>query len=131
MNNERWFSIDAFVAACTAAAKITEATGGMRCTIEEINTFQELLKQQGFSILPLNNNVEDKWISVEEELPEDGGRYWCYVEHQTDLGLSHFQWNCSYNETTKTFSDRYLIDGERVTHWQPLPSSPLPPQPTK
>ena len=79
----------------------------------------------------LNNTIEDKWISVEDKLPEEGGRYWCYTEQQTDLGLSHFQWNCSYNETTKTFSDRYLTDGERITHWQPLPSSPLPTKPTK
>lgn len=72
----------------------------------------------------LNNTIEDKWISVEDELPKESGRYWCYVEHQTDLGLSHFQWNCSYNEISKTFSDRYLTDGERVTHWQPLPKAP-------
>jgi len=52
-DQQRWHSTEAFVAACTAASKITEATGGMSCTIDEINAFQELLKKQGFSILPI------------------------------------------------------------------------------
>ena len=65
-----------------------------------------------------------EWISIKDRLPKEGGRYWCYLEHQNDLGLSHFQWNCSYNENEKRFSDRYLIDGEKVTHWMPLPEPP-------
>lgn len=65
-----------------------------------------------------------KWVSVKERLPEESGRYWCYIEHQTDLGLSHFQWNCSYNEIEKTFSDSSLKDGEKVTHWTKLLPKP-------
>lgn len=65
-----------------------------------------------------------KWISVNDELPKEGGRYWCYLEHQNDLGLSYLQWNCSYNENEKRFSDKYLTDGEKVTHWMPLPEPP-------
>ncbi len=30
--------------------------------------------------------VPGKWIPVSERLPEDSGRYWCYVEEQNDLG---------------------------------------------
>ena len=41
--------------------------------------------------------VPGKWIPVSERLPEDSGRYWCYVEEQNDLGKSHYQWNCSWN----------------------------------
>ena len=66
---ERWHSTDAFVAACNAAAKITEATGGMAATIDEMNTFQELLKQQGFSILPTEEReLEEKvkWLEVDK-----------------------------------------------------------------
>lgn len=62
------------------------------------------------------------WIPVSERLPEVGGRYWCYVEEQTDLGKSHYQWNCSWN------GERWWVEGEDggiVTHWMPLPAAPL------
>jgi hypothetical protein len=72
-------------------------------------------KQQG--------RVED-WIRVEDGLPEEGGRYWCFVEELTDLGISHFQWNCSYHEVEKRFSDKYLTNGQKVTHWTKLLPSP-------
>jgi hypothetical protein len=52
-SEERWCSTDAFIAACTAASKILGATGRIQ-TIDEINAFQDLLKQQGFSILPIS-----------------------------------------------------------------------------
>ncbi|EJG2193381.1 DUF551 domain-containing protein [Klebsiella oxytoca] len=61
------------------------------------------------------------WIPVSERLPEVGGRYWCYVEEQTDLGKSHYQWNCSWN------GERWWVEGEDggiVTHWMPLPAAP-------
>lgn len=62
------------------------------------------------------------WIPVSEQLPEECGRYWCYVEEQTDLGKSHYQWNCSWN------GERWWVEGEDggiVTHWMPLPAAPL------
>ncbi|HGO4968673.1 TPA: DUF551 domain-containing protein [Klebsiella pneumoniae] len=62
-----------------------------------------------------------KWIPVSEQLPEDSGRYWCYVEEQNDLGKSHYQWNCSWN------GDRWWVESEGggiVTHWMPLPAAP-------
>lgn len=65
--------------------------------------------------------VSDTWIPVSEQLPEECGRYWCYVEEQTDLGKSHYQWNCSWN------GERWLVEGEDggiVTHWMPLPAAP-------
>jgi len=66
----------------------------------------------------------DDWIYVNDRLPDEGGRYWCYVEHLTDLGFSYFQWNCAYNENEKRFSDNTLIDVERVTYWRKLPEPP-------
>lgn len=60
------------------------------------------------------------WIPVSERLPEEGGRYWCYVEEQNSLGKSHYQWNCSWNECA--WSDKALTG--RVTHWMPLPAAP-------
>lgn len=65
-----------------------------------------------------------KWISVTNGLPKEGGRYWCYVEEINDLGISYFQWNCSYNAVEKRFSDMYLQNGEKVTHWMPLVDPP-------
>lgn len=45
---------------------------------------------------------EEDWISVDERLPEEGGRYWCYMRDINDLGASYFQWNCAYNANEKT-----------------------------
>ncbi len=64
--------------------------------------------------------VVSGWIPVSERLPEEGGRYWCYVEEQNSLGKSHYQWNCSWNEGA--WSDKALTG--RVTHWVPLPAAP-------
>ncbi|HDU2678469.1 TPA: DUF551 domain-containing protein, partial [Klebsiella pneumoniae] len=64
--------------------------------------------------------VVSGWIPVSERLPEEGGRYWCYVEEQNSLGKSHYQWNCSWNEGA--WSDKALAG--RVTHWMPLPAAP-------
>ncbi|SVW65759.1 DUF551 domain-containing protein [Klebsiella pneumoniae] len=64
--------------------------------------------------------VVSGWIPVSERLPEEGGRYWCYVEEQNSLGKSHYQWNCSWNEGA--WSDKALTG--RVTHWMPLPPPP-------
>lgn len=65
--------------------------------------------------------IPDGWIPVSERLPEDSGRYWCYVEEQNDLGKSHYQWNCSWN------GERWWVESEGggiVTHWMPLPNPP-------
>lgn len=61
------------------------------------------------------------WIPCSERIPEEIGRYWCYVEEQNCLGKSHYQWNCSWN------GDRWWVESEnggRVTHWMPLPNQP-------
>jgi len=60
------------------------------------------------------------WIKCSERMPEEGGRYWCYVEEQNSLGKSHYQWNCSWNGDE--WSDKALTG--RVTHWMPLPTAP-------
>ncbi|MCK0951799.1 DUF551 domain-containing protein [Enterobacter hormaechei subsp. steigerwaltii] len=65
--------------------------------------------------------VPDGWVACSERMPEESGRYWCYVEEQNDLGKSHYQWNCSWN------GDRWWVESEnggRVTHWMPLPAAP-------
>ncbi|EGF6525690.1 DUF550 domain-containing protein [Salmonella enterica] len=62
----------------------------------------------------------DGWIPVSERMPEESGRYWCYVEEQNSLGKSHYQWNCSWNG--QAWSEKALSG--RVTHWMPLPEPP-------
>lgn len=64
--------------------------------------------------------IPDTWIPVSERLPEEGGRYWCYVEEQNSLGKSHYQWNCSWNGEIWGGAMMY----GRVTHWMPLPAVP-------
>ena len=63
------------------------------------------------------------WIKVEDSLPQEVGRYWCYVEEQTERGLSSYEWNCSYNPDGKEFRDKDLVG--RVTHWRELMGTPL------
>ncbi len=64
--------------------------------------------------------IPDTWIPVSERLPEEGGRYWCYVEEQNSLGKSYYQWNCSWNGEIWGGAMMY----GRVTHWMPLPAAP-------
>ena len=65
-----------------------------------------------------------QWIPVSEP-PKEAGRYWCYVEYQTCLGLSHYQWNCSWDGKEWWCGDGLI--GE-VTHWMPLPAAPEQPE---
>lgn len=65
-------------------------------------------------------NILGGWIKCSERMPEEGGRYWCYVEELNSLGKSHYQWNCSWNGDE--WSDKALTG--RVTHWMPLPAAP-------
>lgn len=50
-----------------------------------------------------------------------GGRYWCYVEEVNDLGVSHYQWNCSYNESMKVWGN---VDNGKVLYWTNLLPNP-------
>ena len=65
--------------------------------------------------------VEREWISVEERLPQESGRYWCYVVHFGELGRSSEQVNCSYSER-HGFTEK--LNPMNVTHWMPLPPPP-------
>ena len=76
-----------------------------------------------FAVFQLNHKPQTGWISVDEQLPSESGRYWCYVEYQSDLAKSSYQWNCFFGVVEKVFH----VDGcgGRVTHWMPLPEPPL------
>jgi hypothetical protein len=75
-------------------------------------------------LTPSKESEAVDWISVDDQLPTESGRYWCYVEEITDLGRGYFQWNCAYNQNGKLFTDKSLCNGERITHWRPLPEPP-------
>lgn len=65
---------------------------------------------------------EHKWISVKDRLPEEGNRYWVYIQELNDGGwFSYFQWNCYYDPQEKVFRDAGKT--HKVTHWTNL----LPP----
>lgn len=72
-----------------------------------------------------------RWRDVNKELPKETCRCWCYVAEQNDLGLSHYQWNCSYVEGqgfSRVLSNSvpFLCDEYQghVTHWRPLQEPP-------
>jgi hypothetical protein len=71
-----------------------------------------------------NISFTGTWKNVEEELPKEGGRFWCIVQEQNCLGKSHFQWNCDYNENdiSKWKSDEGAMN---VIWWTELPNFPF------
>ncbi|MDC7948800.1 DUF551 domain-containing protein [Enterobacter kobei] len=84
---------------------------------------QEYVEPERFQEAVSGNSavIPDGWVDCSERMPEQSGRYWCYVEEQNDLGKSHYEWNCSWN------GDRWWVESEnggRVTHWMPLPAAP-------
>lgn len=91
---------------------------------EIVGVLKEVAKEELGKLTQAQAPIADEWISVDDRLPEEAGRYWCYVQHLTDIGFSYFQWNCDYNPQLRRFSDMTLKDGEQITHWRPLPALP-------
>ena len=50
------------------------------------------------------STFERTWFNAKFP-PKEGGRFWCVVEEQNDLGLSRFQWNCAWNPNDNRWSD--------------------------
>ena len=82
----------------------------------------------------------DNWISTDEKLPEEEGKYLVchhFYLHVTNkdyfsMFVSNFKLN-RYRETNEKFIDEEGITGgfqddnaysQKVTHWQPLPEPP-------
>jgi hypothetical protein len=65
---------------------------------------------------------EKKWIDAKEFPPKETGRYWCNVKEQNDLGISYYEWNCSFTKG-KGFNlpDENAIE---VTHYTELIGRP-------
>lgn len=64
----------------------------------------------------------DKWISVDDRLPEyDTNDNWEYLVYDTlNNKVNHDYWICS-SDGGQPFWNHY---GSHVTHWQPLPEPP-------
>lgn len=72
-------------------------------------------------------DMADKWISVENRLPEESGRYLGYLKELNDLGNSFSIINVAFNVNHKD-STAWTEHGEvlqYITHWMPLPNEPL------
>lgn len=73
---------------------------------------------------PLPVVKQEKWISVKERLPEEGGRIFvrCIVWCEDNGGVRTHE--AIFDARYKTFqADRHNITGS-VISWQPLPSPP-------
>lgn len=97
--------------------------GSFMAVAEMLRQFGNVQRKIGWNscrVAMLKAGPVTVWIKCSERMPEEGGRYWCYVEEQNSLGKSHYQWNCSWNGDE--WSDKALTG--RVTHWMPLPAVP-------
>ena len=87
---------------------------------------ERMLKQVGTQALNIpvvtTSTFERTWKNARLDPPKEGGRYWCLIEEQNDLGKSHFQWNCSYHEIEKQWYDNH--ENYNVIYWTEL--APIP-----
>ena len=55
----------------------------------------EISEQAGTQALNIpvvtTSTFERTWKNARLDPPKEGGRYWCLIEEQNDLGKSHFQ----------------------------------------
>ena len=72
--------------------------------------------------------MENKWISVDERLPEEDTVFLTWREDYTDgdAAVLYHRSNVGFVVFNTQCPDVYLKAGDKFTHWMPLP---LPPQP--
>ena len=63
------------------------------------------------------------WINARTSPPLEGGRYWCVISEVNDLGTSHYQWNCEFNEMESIWRDEK--SKVNVVYWMPLMPYPF------
>ena len=88
--------------------------------VDIINQAKEMEKQQ------IVDNSKNNWISVNDRLPEESGRYLGYLTELKCLGNSYSTINVAFNTNHKD-STAWTEHGEvlqYITHWMPLPDAP-------
>lgn len=75
----------------------------------------ERLIENGMTIAT-DTNVGDKWISVEDRLPEESDEYLAYCGEYDGICVLH-------HEVLETKS-WWITQWKEVTHWMPLPEPP-------
>ena len=81
---------------------------------------KEMEKQQ------IVDNSKNNWISVNDRLPDESGRYLGYLTELKCLGNSYSTINVAFNTNHKD-STAWTEHGEvlqYITHWMPLPNPP-------
>lgn len=56
----------------------------------------------------------DRWISVEDKLPEEEGKYLCIIQNRYERKV----------EIELFISSVGFISPNKITHWMPLPEMP-------
>lgn len=92
---------------------------GLSCELARNSYIAEYLLANGVVISKMETTTQ-RWIPVTERLPEEGGRYLCYVKSFAFKGAFY---------TTILHYDKYgFVEGniytDDVTHWMPLPPDP-------
>lgn len=125
--------LDQLVTALAKHSQPTERKGkGVQTPEEILNANPDLLHLPQFFNLhavvaamhEYAPQFEQKWIS-EKTPPKESGRYWCYLDEVNDLGIAHYQWNCSYSVEDNSWGG---TDGNRVRFWTALLNPPTPQQ---
>ena len=66
----------------------------------------------------------EKWISVEDRLPDEDAALLCYDKYHSQIRV--LCWNKYHHVWDDESGDDYYTDavGGKVTHWMPLPTPP-------
>lgn len=126
---------------CGEAIAIVETRDGKQLRINEKGMIAVVLDDFGSfyketPVLVLHHCKRDRWISVEEELPEEDEIVFCYdgkdinVGGYADMGDGWF-WGRCYDTVYYSSEDRkWLGDIEvdndyEITHWKRMPNPPV------
>lgn len=105
-NPGNWYCADKYRVGCVCEEQCNACEKADKCP------------EPSADINPSNNSSSEQeipWISVEDRLPKEGGRFLVWVEQVNDLGIECFFWNCAYHPG-QGFTDKGKM--YRVTHYQ-------------
>ena len=90
--------------------------------IEELQKRVRFEYQSGFADGQISaNRKKNKWISVDERLPEMSGLYLTYHAKRGSMTMHYSVNNDAWNAFDHEDRPKYALE---VTHWMPLPEPP-------